>query len=241
MKKIHKDVAFYFLIISGYLTFSVLLGNIYMNVSRRVCAKPGRGFDTVVIDPGHGGEDSGAVSDSGVFEKDINLDIAQKLKSMLVSSGVKVIMTRQEDCAIYDEKNTESLRGKKVSDMKNRLEIINSNPNSILVSIHQNKFTDKKYYGTQVFYSQNNSSSLNLAENIRNSFKQLIQPDNERETKPAGKEIYILHNAKVPAVIVECGFVSNDEELSKLLDEDYKLKVAFSIYCGILNSSLLKN
>ena len=212
-----------------------------MNVSRRACAKPGRGFDTVVIDPGHGGEDSGAVSDSGVFEKDINLDIAQKLKNMLVSSGVKVIMTRQEDCAIYDEKNTESLRGKKVSDMKNRLDIINSNPNSILVSIHQNKFTDKKYYGTQVFYSQNNSSSLNLAENIRNSFKQLIQPNNERETKPAGKEIYILHNAKVPAVIVECGFVSNDEELSKLLDEDYKLKVAFSIYCGILNSSVLKS
>ena len=149
-------------------------------------------------------------------------------------------MTREKDVAIYDKDQDENLRKKKVSDMQNRLELINSNYSNILISIHQNKFPDKKYSGTQVFFSKNNKLSEVLASSVQVSVKNLIQPQNDREIKPANKDIFILHNSKVPAIIVECGFISNDEELNKLNDEDYKSKIAFAIYCGILNSGLLK-
>ncbi|MDQ5983641.1 MAG: Germination-specific N-acetylmuramoyl-L-alanine amidase [Eubacteriales bacterium SKADARSKE-1] len=194
---------------------------------------------TIVIDAGHGGEDSGAVADNGTLEKDINLDIAQRLNNMLVASGFNTIMTREHDVSIH-ERDSKTLREKKASDMKNRLNIINSNPNNILISIHQNKFTEKQYCGTQIFYSKNHPASKELAESIKLSFSELIQPENKRETKPADKNIYILHNSKIPAVIVECGFISNDSELEKLTNEEYRKKLAFSIYCGILNCKITK-
>lgn len=201
---------------------------------------PNHTFDTIVIDAGHGGEDSGAVAENKILEKDINLDIALKLKDMLVSSGFKILMTRVGDVSIYDKGKNKNLRQKKASDMKNRLKLINSAPGNVLISIHQNKFPEKKYSGTQVFFSKNNEWSEILAKSIQLSVKSLLQPENDREVKPAAKNIYILHNSNVPAVIVECGFMSNEEELDKLTQEDYRLKMAFSIYCGILNSNLFK-
>ena len=190
---------------------------------------------TVIIDAGHGGEDSGAVV-NGLIEKDINLPIALKLRDMLVASGYRVVMTRDSDISIYDS-TASTVREKKVSDMKNREKIINSSEKNILISIHQNKFEQSKYSGAQIFYSGNNENSVLLAEEIRKSVTSLLQPYNRRELKKDSGSIYILKKAKVPAIIVECGFLSNPEEGAKLADEKYQSEMAFAIYCGFLQYS----
>lgn len=186
----------------------------------------------VVIDAGHGGEDSGAVANS-VLEKDINLEIALKLRDMLKASGIEVKMIRESDVSIYDTASG-TIRERKVSDLKNRVKIVNNNKKNILVSIHQNKFEQSKYSGAQMFYSANNDKSQILAENIRKSITGLIQPENKRELKKGGSDIYLLNKVTVPAVIVECGFISNEEEAKNLSNEEYQSEMAFAIYCGIL-------
>jgi N-acetylmuramoyl-L-alanine amidase len=185
----------------------------------------------IVIDAGHGGEDGGAVANN-IVEKDINLSISKKLKDIFKASGFIVITTRDKDKMINT--NGSSLRERKVSDMKNRLELFNKNENNIVVSIHQNKFSQEKYSGTQIFYSENNPQSETMAEYIRKNIAKLIQPENERTTKPADRSIYLLYNSKVPAVIVECGFISNYTEANKLKDNNYQKKLAFAIYSGVL-------
>ncbi len=187
----------------------------------------------VVIDAGHGGEDGGA-SDNGVLEKDVNLAIALKLRDMLKLSGYDVKMIREEDISVYDS-SASTVREKKVSDMKNRVEIINSNSDNILISIHQNKFEQSKYSGAQMFYSENNPKSEKLAECIRRSVTSLLQPENSRELKADNGSVYILKKAEVPAVIVECGFLSNEEEAKKLNSENYQSEMAFAICCGFLD------
>lgn len=186
----------------------------------------------IVIDAGHGGEDGGA-SANGVLEKDINLSIAKQLRDMLEVSGYSVTMTREDDISIYDN-TAESTREKKVSDLKNRVSIINGKKNNVLVSIHQNKFEQSQYFGTQMFYSKNDPKSAVLAEELRKSVTGMLQSENKRELKSADSSIYILDKAEVPAVIVECGFISNAEEAKKLSDKEYQQKMAFSIYSGIL-------
>lgn len=188
---------------------------------------------TVVIDSGHGGEDGGAVAPDGTLEKDINLSIALKLKSIFEQNGIDVITTRESDISICDE-GIETLKDRKVSDMQNRLEIFNSSPNNIIISIHQNKFEQSKYSGAQIFYSVNNPRSEVLADNIKNSIISNIQPDNKRESKPADKNIYLLYNSENPAVIVECGFLSNSEELVLLKDDGYQTKMALAIFDGFM-------
>lgn len=187
----------------------------------------------VIIDAGHGGEDSGAV-DNGLLEKDINLDIALKLRDFLTVSGYTVVMTRDTDVSIYDS-SASTVREKKVSDLQNRVSIVNSNKNNILISIHQNKFEQSQYYGAQMFYSPNNPESETLAESIRQSVTGLLQNENKRELKQAEESIYILNKATVPAVIVECGFLSNPDEAQKLSTEEYRSKMAFAIFCGFLD------
>ncbi len=187
----------------------------------------------IVIDAGHGGEDSGAVA-NGILEKDINLDIALDLRDILTACGCRVIMTRTEDRAIYDS-SASTLREKKVSDLRNRTALVNDGENRILVSIHQNKFEQSRYSGTQIFYSANDPRSFRLAESLRSSVTGMLQPENRRELKPADDNIYILKNAKVPAVIAECGFISNPEEAEKLSDPEYRRKMAFAIACGVLD------
>lgn len=188
---------------------------------------------TVILDAGHGGEDGGAESESGILEKDINLQIVLKLQKILKSAGFNVKTVREDDISVCNE-GLETVRERKVSDIKNRTELFNSDENNIVISIHQNKFTESKYHGTQIFYSVNNPESSKLAEYIKNSVVSLLQPDNERECKKADENIYILHNAQVPAIIVECGFLSNYEEAEKLADLEYQQQLAFSIYLGFL-------
>ena len=186
---------------------------------------------TIVLDPGHGGEDSGAVANNNILEKNINLQIALKLKTFLQANGFDVIMTRETDTAIYDahERNQ-----KKRSDLLNRVKIFNSSHNNIVISIHQNKFTQSQYSGAQIFYSANNKKSEFLAENIKTSIVSLLQPDNERQCKKAGSEILVLNNTEVPCVMVECGFLSNETEAQKLSDDSYQSDMAYCICLGFL-------
>ncbi len=186
----------------------------------------------IIIDAGHGGEDGGAVS-NGIIEKDINLKIAKKLRNILNISGYKVTMTRDSDKMI--NKFGKTLRERKVSDMKERLSIFNSDNNNVVVSIHQNKFSIERYNGAQVFYGTKSKNSKALAQSIKDSIHTLLQPDNKREIKQADSNIYLLYNSNVCSVIVECGFISNINEAINLNRNDCQNKIAFAIYNGILD------
>ncbi|MGL5973285.1 MAG: N-acetylmuramoyl-L-alanine amidase, partial [Oscillospiraceae bacterium] len=142
-------------------------------------------------------------------------------------------MTRDEDVST-ESKKTKTGKSKKKSDMYNRLDILNGYKNNVFISIHQNKFSEKSSNGAQIFYSGNNNLSESLAKTIKNSFRQNLQPENHREEVKAKKNLFLLYNAKVPAVLVECGFMSNDDELKKLKDGDYQTKVALSIFDGLV-------
>ena len=214
------------------ISFCIVMFSAFSNITAHTSADIDDDRITVIIDAGHGGEDGGAEVD-GVLEKDINLSIADKLADTLRLCGVRVTEIRDEDISVYDD-SAQTLREKKVSDLKHRVEIVNGSENNILVSIHQNKFDNSAYSGAQVFYSSNNDKSRVLAESIRNSVVSLLQNDNTRELKPANSDIYLLDNATVPAVIVECGFLSNDEERAKLLDSGYQNEMAYSIAMGVL-------
>lgn len=186
----------------------------------------------LIIDAGHGGEDGGAVV-GDVLEKDINLDISNDTADLLKLFGFDVSMTRSSDNALTNE--GKDVKQRKYNDMKMRLDMYNSSADNVIISIHQNKFSSTSSHGAQVFYSPNNENSPQLAESMRNSIVSMIQPDNERECKKAGKEIYLLKNTNNPAVIVECGFISNQNECKLLLDKSYQKKMALAVTTGFLD------
>lgn len=187
----------------------------------------------IIIDAGHGGEDGGAVANDGTVEKDLNLDIALKLNDIMSVMGYKTHLIRTTDTAIHSSGDT--IRQRKISDIKNRFAIMNKYDDCIYVSIHQNKFNDTGVHGAQTFYSPNNNESRVLADFIQKSISSQLQKENRRVIKKSGTDIYLLYNATKPTVMVECGFVSNDNELKKLKDNDYQNKMAISIALGIIN------
>lgn len=189
---------------------------------------------TVIIDAGHGGEDGGAVGVDGTNEKDLNLQIAIKLNEFLSLLGYKTHMVRTTDTALHDS-GLSTVRERKTSDIHNRAKLMEMYSSCYYISIHQNKFDDPKIWGAQVFYSPNTESSLKLAEIVQNTLINNIQPENHRKVKPSGTSIYVLYKAKKTAIMVECGFVSNSDELAKLKDSNYQNKLAFSIAQGIVN------
>lgn len=188
---------------------------------------------TVIVDAGHGGDDGGAIGIDGTVEKDINLDIALKLEKILKFYGFNVIMTRTQDVMTCDD-GLDSLRKRKISDIHNRFELMRKNPDAIFISVHQNKFEDSSQHGTQVFYSRNDERSKELAEAIQTSVTLTLQRKNDRVVKKSGSGIYLLYHAKIPAVLVECGFISNSDEVKKLKDESYRMKLAILIADGLL-------
>lgn len=188
---------------------------------------------TVIVDAGHGGDDGGAIGIDGTVEKDINLDIALKLEKILKFYGFNVIMTRTQDVMTCDD-GLDSLRKRKISDIHNRFELMRKNPDAIFISVHQNKFEDTSQHGTQVFYSGNDERSKELAEAIQTSVTLTLQRKNDRVVKKSGSGIYLLYHAKIPAVLVECGFISNSDEVKKLKDESYRMKLAILIADGLL-------
>lgn len=188
--------------------------------------------NTVILDAGHGGFDGGAVASDGTVEKDINLKITLAAAKFLRQSGFNVILTRESDVST-DDVETEKISTRKKSDLKNRLNLMKDYKDAVFVSIHLNKFTTSAANGSQVFYSRSEESKR-LGDCIQKSIVAKLQPENTRVNKLATSSTYLLYNATVPSVLVECGFLSNKSELEKLKDQDYQNKMAFSIYCGIL-------
>ena len=186
----------------------------------------------IILDAGHGGEDSGAVGAGGVLEKNLNLEIANAIRLALEEKGFTVIMTRTEDKMLYsEEENVKGMR--KLSDLKNRVKIAENYPNALFISIHMNSFGASKYSGLQVYYSEDDNGSMALANSIQSSVKDKLQPDNNRVTK-CGKELYLLERSPVTTVLVECGFLSNAEECKKLSEKEYQNQLSFAIVCGII-------
>lgn len=188
---------------------------------------------TVLIDAGHGGVDGGAVAGDGTEEKHINLQIALLLEQQLGAMGIRTAMTRTADESIHDS-SAQTIREKKVSDIHNRMQLMEETENCIFVSIHQNKYSDSALSGTQVFYSPNTTASAQLAQTIQTSVRSLLQTENTREIEKSGSSIYLLYYARKPAVLVECGFLSNTAELEKLKEGTYQKQLAFCIAAGIL-------
>ena len=189
---------------------------------------------TIVLDAGHGGEDGGAVGVNGVEEKALNLAIALHVQEELQHAGYPVVMVRDTDTAVGDT-TLATIAERKRSDIQYRAQLVNETENCILVSIHQNFFEQSQYSGAQMFYSPNNTRSAALAEAIRQSVVEQLQPENTRENKQAESGIYLLNHVDVPAVIVECGFISNPEEAELLCDSTYQQKLAAAIADGILS------
>ena len=188
----------------------------------------------IILDAGHGGMDGGAVGVNNTPEQGINLAITLKLKELLQLNGFEVILTRPNENSIHDPSET-SVAKQKRSDMRNRLKIIENHPNALFVSIHQNKFSDPSCKGAQIFYSPNHSDSEQLAKLLQESFRENLQPENSREIKASDESLYLLWNAEIPAVLVECGFLSNPNECDLLCDESYQEKIAFVIYLSLLD------
>lgn len=190
---------------------------------------------TIVVDAGHGEPDGGAVSKSGVAEAGLNLEIALKLNDSLTELGYNVILTRNTEMNIADSDKQTPIRSMKVSDINNRIKIVNESSADMLISIHMNNFESSKYYGWQTFYKKNSEDSKLLAENIQAGISNNIERKNDRVALPI-TNIKLIDNAKIPAVIVECGFLSNDEDLRLLLTDEYKQQIVDGIVEGIEKS-----
>lgn len=175
----------------------------------------------IIIDPGHGGEDGGAVSISGLPESSYNLDISLRLNDLFCLLGYDTKMLRTTDCSVYTQGYT--LSEKKVSDLKERVRVVNSTPNGILISIHQNHFSDDRYRGAQVFYGKSNASR-NFALQIQKRLVETVNLGSNRKIKSADG-VYLMQHVECPAVLVECGFLSNPQEEALLRSPEYQKKL----------------
>lgn len=214
---------FYFILLAVVVMLGIRAE--YIRESNSIAAMMPTAEKVIIIDPGHGGWDPGKTGAAGENEKIINLQIALKLQSYLEQSGAVVLVTRNTDNALSE---------KKKEDMKLRKEIANESQGDMFISIHQNAFPSAGPKGAQVFYFRDSEEGKHLAETIQKQLKLVINPDNKREAK-ANTDYYILKNTKIPAAIVECGFLSNREEEQLLNDDSYQEKVAWAIYLGIID------
>lgn len=183
----------------------------------------------IVVDPGHGGRDPGKVGVNGALEKDINLSISMKLRTLLEDNRFEVIMTREEDIGLYEETDS----NKKRTDLNNRIHIINEANPLVAISVHQNSFTQENIKGAQVFYHQESPDGRRLAEILQAQIKGSLGDDNHRKAK-SNTSYYMLKKTECPLVIVECGYLSNNNEASLLVNEEYQEKLALGIYLGII-------
>ena len=228
--------------ISSYLLFAFLFTSVCM-IFGRTAVRYAAGESAPVsvqsespvflIDPGHGGEDGGAESD-GVLEKDLNLTVARNLADICTILGHSVSLTRNTDTMLYDAfDDLEDYSGKKKTyDLKNRLRMGEESGAALFISIHMNKFPQQSSRGLQVYYSKNTPQSENAARLIQNYAKNYLMPWNAREIKPATSAIYLLHRIQIPAVLVECGFLSNGEDRQNLTDPVYQVKLAASVFAA---------
>lgn len=187
----------------------------------------------ILIDPGHGGVDQGASGDMKVAEAPINLAISKKLMSFLEGTGFEVEMTRYDDEGLYTNLSG-TIRDKKNEDLKNRVELINQSGADLVIYVHLNSFPQKQYYGAHVFYQKNNEPITKpAAETIQESMKNILDKSNSRVPQ-VKKGIKIMDDTKVPVILIECGFLSNNDEERKLISADYQEKTAWAIFTGLL-------
>ncbi len=182
---------------------------------------------TLVIDAGHGGEDGGAVSVSGVSESRINLAIARRLELIMGLYGVDTVLLRTEDISLHSE-GASTLREKKVSDLHNRVDRVNSIDNAVLISIHQNSYSDSQYRGAQVFFAPTDGSQA-FGEYTQEVLRVSLNPDNTRLAKQIPDTVYLMNHITCRAILVECGFLSNPEEDQLLQTPGYQLKLASAL------------
>ena len=212
-----KTTGIYLLIIVAFLIVS-LGGNHAVTAFSEV----NRNRTTVIIDAGHGGVDGGAVSCTGVPESQINLEIAIKLNDLMHLLGIRTIMIRETDRSVYTDGKT--IAAKKVSDIKERVRIVNTTPNALLLSIHQNNFQDARYRGAQIFYN-NWGESKNLAKKLQTAFQDTVNPDNHRQIKRTSG-IYLMEHINTAGILIECGFLSNHLEESMLRNSAYQQQIS---------------
>ena len=187
--------------------------------------------EVVIIDAGHGGEDGGAVSADGVAESGINLAIAKRVENMLLFLGQETMMTRTGEEAVYSS-DAATLREKKVSDLKNRVAMVNEQEHAILLSIHQNSLpSHPRVHGAQVFYNTVEPGQA-MAESVQQALNQMINGGNEKTIKPIDSSVYLMKNSRAPSLLVECGFLSNADEAKLLQEQDYQLRLAVCIVAG---------
>lgn len=222
----NKLIAVVIVIIVGMVSFigiNVRLVKETINTNKELQ----KGNKMILIDAGHGGMDGGASSKNGTLEKDINLSIAKKLKENLQKTGYEVVMTREDDAGLYLKSGT--IRAKYMQDLRNRCDLKKTSNCDMLISIHLNHFSESKYYGAQVWYS-NYKESATLAGIVQKNFRIDLDPSNKRVQKPAKNAYRILREHDImPSVIVECGFLSNHEEEQKLRSDEYQQKISDSI------------
>lgn len=222
MKRVKEYLKTYYWIYAGLLLLfagAALLTN--RAVDAAAMAEMEKGAYHIVIDPGHGGEDGGAVSCTGVLESQLNLEISLRLNDLMHLLGYRTTMTRTADVSIYTQGDTVAQR--KTSDLKNRAAIVNNTGNALLISIHQNLFSDGRYSGGQIFYAPT-ADSQNLAEQMQAAWIAALNPDSHRACKPA-EGVYLMQHIACPGILVECGFLSNQAEESKLRTADYQKKL----------------
>lgn len=190
---------------------------------------------TLILDAGHGGEDGGASTAAGEKESDINLAIVHKTRALMVFLGVEPKLTREEDISLHSA-GAETIRQKKVSDLKNRVMFIEETSNAILISVHQNHFTDPRYSGAQVFFNRG-EDNRRWGETAQKVLCQVLDQGAGRKAKPVPEGIYLFEHVSCPAILVECGFLSNGEEAALLGTDAYQRKVAVAL-TGVYFSEL---
>lgn len=216
----------------------LLAGTTIFTISRWKTAvsvlAPQRSGGTIIIDAGHGGADGGAVSQNGVVESRLNLQIAKKIYEMFAFVGQPTVMTRTGEDGLYNP-DSHTIRQKKVADTRNRVDLINGYESATLISIHQNSMPNApKVHGAQVFFNTKEQARV-LANSIQAALNGCINEGNEKTETAIPKSVYIMSHVNCDAVLVECGFLSNAEEVQFLQQDDYQRKLAAAIVCGYLN------
>ncbi len=219
-------------VVAAALLLTALASGLRSRTLEAAAWKPaGRAF---VIDPGHGGEDGGAVGVSGEKESEINLAVALRLRDLLRLFGAEPIMVRQTDVSVGSD-NAGTLASKKASDLRSRAELVNRTPGALLVSIHQNWFAEARYHGAQVFYADT-PLSKSLARLLQQALREYLDPANHREIKPA-ETVYLMKHIQTDGVLIECGFLSNEEEEARLRTPRYQTQLA-AVIASVLLSCL---
>lgn len=233
MKFFRKNWPIYLAVIAGFTGLSLLGSRAFgaVRVYRDALAMP---QTTVVLDAGHGGSDGGAVSCTGARECEINLAITQRLDDLLHLLGCPTLQLRQGDTDLASA-DAASISEKKVTDLKNRVARINQQADGVLVSIHQNQFSQSQYRGAQVFYAPNTESRA-FAALMQQNLRAGLDPANKRECKP-GSGIFLLEKIECPGILVECGFLSNPGEEALLRSKDYQKRLA-AVLAGSITAFL---